>query len=126
MPPLPQLCPGGTSIRSDRVELAVFSLVSFLVSFACDRRFLGLVPAFGLLPEVATELISDRAPDGRGHVLVPAGHAGARPAHHSHGGSVVHPQFQQDGGGRVTGIVQAGVPYASVAEETLPVELISP
>jgi hypothetical protein len=40
-----------------------------------DRRFLGLVPAFGLLPEVATDLISDRTPNGHGHVLVPASHA---------------------------------------------------
>jgi hypothetical protein len=28
---------------------------------------------------VATDLISDRTPNGRGHVLVPASHAGARP-----------------------------------------------
>jgi hypothetical protein len=104
----------------------VFALVSFLVSFAFDRCFRGLVSAFGLLPKVATDLICDRAPDGRGHVLVPAGHAGTRPAHHPHGGAVVHPQFQQDRGGRVAGIVLAGVPYAGVAEETLPMELISP
>jgi hypothetical protein len=57
-------------------------------------------------------------------VLVPAGHAGTRPAHHPHGGAMIHPQLQQDRGGRVTGIVQAGVPYAGIAKQTLPAELI--
>jgi hypothetical protein len=69
----------------------VFALVSFLVSFAFDRCFCGLVSAFGLLPEVATDLICDRTPNWCGHVLVLAGHAGTRPTHHPHGGAVVHP-----------------------------------
>src|SRR5215468_393949 len=86
-------------------------VVSFLVSFAG--------------PEERVQPVCDVSAEASSDVRVSLDHRTVRPAHDIHDGPLRDAQEQQGCRGRVTGVMQPGLPDSSLLQQRLPLVLIT-